>query len=168
MTHVFSGGLVYEYSEERKYGLVNISDSGITEMEGFGLLQRAFKKTPSPTDDGGYNSRGGPSECPQRSDAWNISRHSLPVIPKAAAAYIKDGAGPGPYYIGNKGSQWSGNPSTEWAEFSMPKIEDHSEGGTITIPSRDSKQKSTGTPSAAASPYLTMVASILGLSVIWL
>jgi len=40
MTSVYSGGLVYEYSEEpNKFGLVSISGSSVTELPDFAALQ---------------------------------------------------------------------------------------------------------------------------------
>jgi hypothetical protein len=53
MTSVYSGGLVYEYSEEGSgYGLVNISSSGtVTEGHDFTALQSALKGTANPSGD---------------------------------------------------------------------------------------------------------------------
>ncbi|KAA8565247.1 hypothetical protein EYC84_010975 [Monilinia fructicola] len=57
MTGVYSGGLVYEYSEEgSKYGLVTISGSSVTEGNDFTALKAAFAKTSNPNGDGGYSS----------------------------------------------------------------------------------------------------------------
>jgi hypothetical protein len=87
MTGVYSGGLVYEYSEEGShYGLVTISGSTVTEGPDFAALQTAFKGTANPTGDGGYNSTGGASGCPAKSANWNVTGDALPAIPSAAAA----------------------------------------------------------------------------------
>jgi hypothetical protein len=86
MTGVYSGGLVYEYSEEgSKYGLVTISGSTVKEGADFTALQTAFKGTTNPTGDGGYNSTGGASGCPAQSASWNVTSDALPAIPSAAA-----------------------------------------------------------------------------------
>lgn len=87
MTSVYSGGLVYEYSEEGSgYGLVNISSSGtVTEGHDFTALQSALKGTANPSGDGGYNSTGGASGCPAQSASWNVTSDALPAIPVAAA-----------------------------------------------------------------------------------
>lgn len=113
MTSVYSGGLVYEYSEEgSKYGLVTISSSGtVTEGADFTALQSAYKGTANPTGDGGYNSTGGASGCPVKSANWNVTGDALPAIPSAAAAFMKAGAGKGAGLTG-AGSQNAGGTST--------------------------------------------------------
>lgn len=112
MTGVYSGGLVYEYSQEpSNYGLVTISGTTVTERPDFTALQTAFKGTANPSGDGGYNSTGGASGCPAQSPTWDVSGDSLPAIPSAAAAMMKTGAGTGPGLSG-KGSQNAGGTST--------------------------------------------------------
>ena len=117
MTPVYSGGLVYEYSQEgtappqSKYGLVKVSSDSTTELDDFDSLKTAFKKTPIPTDDGGYKPDGGPSNCPDKSSTWLVSGDGLPAIPAAAKKYSKSGAGSGPGLSGD-GSQDAGAGST--------------------------------------------------------
>lgn len=113
MTSVYSGGLVYEYSEEgSKYGLVTInSDGTITEGADFAALKTALAGTASPTGDGGYNSTGGASGCPPKSANWEVSGDSLPAIPSAAADMMKTGAGKG-FGLTGTGSQNAGGTST--------------------------------------------------------
>jgi hypothetical protein len=112
MTAVYSGGLVYEYSEEgSKYGLVTIAGGSATPGADFTALKSAFAKTANPTGDGGYNSTGGASTCPTKSANWNVADDKLPAIPSAAAAYMKSGAGTGVGLTG-KGSQNAGGTST--------------------------------------------------------
>lgn len=112
MTAVYSGGLVYEYSqEESKYGLVTLSGKTVTPLADFTALQTAFKGTANPSGDGGYNSTGGASGCPAKSANWDVADDSLPAIPSAAAAYMKKGAGTGAGLTG-KGSQNAGGAST--------------------------------------------------------
>lgn len=91
MTSVYSGGLVYEYSEEgSKYGLVTLTGSGSSATvkvgPDFTALQTAFKGTANPSGDGGYNSTGGASGCPAQSANWQVSGDALPAIPVAAKA----------------------------------------------------------------------------------
>jgi hypothetical protein len=112
MTSVYSGGLVYEYSEEgSKYGLVTISGGKVSENADFAALVSAFKGTANPTGDGGYNSTGGASGCPAKSSTWNVTSNALPAIPSAAAAMMKTGAGKGAGLTGT-GSQNAGGTST--------------------------------------------------------
>ncbi|CAG8953241.1 hypothetical protein HYFRA_00003444 [Hymenoscyphus fraxineus] len=116
MTGVYSGGLAYEYSEEgSKYGLVQIEGGSVTDLPDFAALKSALAKTPSPTDDGGYNATGGASNCPTRSANWDVENDNLPAIPSAAAEYMKTGAGKGVGLTG-KGSQNAGGTSTGTAQ----------------------------------------------------
>lgn len=112
MTSLYSGGLVYEYSEEGSgYGLVTISGTSVTEKDDFSALQSAFSNTASPSGDGGYNSTGGANGCPAKSTTWNFDGDGLPAIPDKAAAMMKSGAGSGPGLKG-AGSQDAGAGST--------------------------------------------------------
>jgi hypothetical protein len=112
MTGVYSGGLVYEYSQEgNNYGLVTINGNTVSEDADFTALQTAFNGTANPTGDGGYNSTGGASGCPVKSANWNVTDDTLPAIPSGAAALMKSGAGAGAGLTG-AGSQNAGGTST--------------------------------------------------------
>jgi hypothetical protein len=117
MTAVYSGGLVYEYSqEESKYGLVTLSGGSVTEMDDFKTLKSAYAKTPAPSGDGGYKASGAASQCPTKSSTWNvtISANQLPAFPRDAQAYLKNGCGTGPGLKG-AGSQNAGPATTSLA-----------------------------------------------------
>ncbi|KAH7380386.1 Glucanosyltransferase-domain-containing protein [Phaeosphaeria sp. MPI-PUGE-AT-0046c] len=110
MMSVYSGGLVYEYSqEESNYGLVKLNGGQVSVMKDFNSLKSAFAKTPIPTGDGGYKTSGKPSQCPSKSSTWNvtISADQLPAFPSKAADFLKNGCGKGPGLAG-KGSQNAG------------------------------------------------------------
>ncbi|KAI9644156.1 1,3-beta-glucanosyltransferase [Ciborinia camelliae] len=112
MTGVYSGGLVYEYSEEEShYGLVTISGSTVTELKDFTALKTAFAASPDPSGDGGYSSTNKASDCPAQSATWNVTSDALPAIPSGAAALMKTGAGKGAGFSGS-GSQWASGTST--------------------------------------------------------
>ncbi len=113
MTGVYSGGLVYEYSQEpSNYGLVEINGDSVSELADFTALQSQFSKTANPTGDGGYNSTGGASGCPTYSSPnWLVKDDSLPAIPDGAKKYMSQGAGTGPGLSG-AGSQNAGGAST--------------------------------------------------------
>merc|ERR1712230_162208 len=98
MTGVYSGGPVYEYSQEpSNYGLVEINGDSVSELADFTALQSQFSKTANPTGDGGYNSTGGASGCPTYSSPnWLVKDDSLPAIPDGAKKYMSQGAGTGP------------------------------------------------------------------------
>ncbi|KAF2748898.1 glycoside hydrolase family 72 protein [Sporormia fimetaria CBS 119925] len=116
MTGVYSGGLVYEYSEEegRDYGLVKLEGNNAKELPDFETLKNAFAATKNPSGDGGYNSQGGKSECPQQSKTWEveIASDKLPALPEGADEYFKNGAGKGPGLKG-AGSQDAGSDETD-------------------------------------------------------
>ncbi|KAF2669584.1 glycolipid-anchored surface protein 5 precursor [Microthyrium microscopicum] len=118
MTPVYSGGLVYEYTQEPNgFGLVEIEGDQVRELKEFQIVQAAFKKTPLPADDGGYNPNGSPSKCPTKSANWLVRNSSTPLMPAGAQKYMQNGAGPGVgLRTGDKGSQWAGTPSTGWTE----------------------------------------------------
>jgi hypothetical protein len=120
MTPVFSGGLVYEYSMERvpggpnafarhEFGLVEIKDNIVTELDDFRKVKSRFEK-PLPTDDGGYKPSGKPSLCPPKGADWDpipvdaakagVKVSAIPTMPQDAANYMKNGAGVGPGFKG--------------------------------------------------------------------
>lgn len=119
MTGVYSGGLVYEYSNEGNgYGIVQISGNSVSAVVQQGenqqdALMAAFKGTPAPSGDGGYNENGQASQCPAESDDWQLGKPfagttDLPAFPEQAMNYLKNGAGKGPGLAGD-GSQNSGD-----------------------------------------------------------
>lgn len=140
MTSVYSGGLVYEYSQEpSNYGLVEINGASVSELSDFTVLQGQFAKTSNPQGDGGYNSTGGASGCPAYSEPnWLVKDNNLPAIPDGAKKYMTEGAGTGPGLSG-AGSQNAGGEST----------------GTATAgsgaPSRTGESGSSDTANAAVS-----------------
>lgn len=117
MSSVYSGGLVYEYSQEdSKYGLVEIDGSSVKELTDFTTLKNAYANATDPSGDGGYKASGSASTCPTKSSSWNvtISDDQLPAFPSGASDYLKNGAGTGPGLKGD-GSQSSGSQETDLA-----------------------------------------------------
>jgi len=113
MTGVFSGGLVYEYSEEGNgYGLVTIDGDTVTPSSEFTALESAFAAQANPTDNGGASSTSAASTCPTESAEWDVASDALPAIPAAAEKFMSSGAGTGPGLTG-AGSQESGDSDTE-------------------------------------------------------
>lgn len=144
MTGVYSGGLVYEYSEEGNgYGLVSIDGTTVTTNDDFTALKTAFANATAPTGDGGYNSTGGASSCPAQSSTWNVTSDALPAIPDKAADYSKTGAGTGAGLTG-AGSQNAGETST----------------GTATAGSGAATQTSSGTSSTGTSTSKSSASSL--------
>jgi hypothetical protein len=94
MTDVFSGGLVYEWTQEtNNYGLVTLDNStSVTPLQDYYNLQNQFKANPLPSGDGGYKASGQMSTCPPNSTdftSWSV----LPPTPPEAEQYIESGAG---------------------------------------------------------------------------
>lgn len=113
MTSAFSGGLVYEYSNEGNgYGLVDITNGEVVTTSQFTYLETAFANATDPSGDGGATTSSAASTCPTKSSNWEVSGDSLPAIPSKAAAYMSTGAGTGPGLDGS-GSQEAGNSENE-------------------------------------------------------
>lgn len=96
MAKVFSGGLVYEYSNEtNNYGLVQISDNGasVTKLTDYYNLKKEYSSVSNPEGDGGYSTSYSISECPTYSKGVWEANNTLPEMPAAASAYFTDGAG---------------------------------------------------------------------------
>ncbi|KAG0673720.1 1,3-beta-glucanosyltransferase [Kluyveromyces marxianus] len=94
MSSVFSGGLVYEYSQEdNKYGLVQIDGDSVTELQDYKNLKAEFQKVQNPEGDGGYSESNKYSDCPAYEKGIWESNSTLPSMPDAASAYFKSGAG---------------------------------------------------------------------------
>ncbi|GMF05356.1 unnamed protein product [[Candida] boidinii] len=136
MSSVFSGGLVYEYSqEEADYGLVNITSSNnVTILQDFTNLKGEYEKTPNPSGDGGYSSYDPPSQCPT---SWNFSI-TVPDTPKKALTYFDNGAGEG----------WGFDDTTE---SSCDDDDDTYYVSTSNVPSSSSTTSSSSSSSSTAS-----------------
>ncbi|KAK4207619.1 Glucanosyltransferase-domain-containing protein [Rhypophila decipiens] len=122
MTHVYSGGLMYEYTmEENKFGIVQITvpkddpkdqTGARKELPEFANLQKAMSKYPAPKGDGGYTSNTKAQDCPPKDDKWLIEGSRLPAMPAEAQKFFDNGAGKGPGLDG-PGSQWAGPAGSE-------------------------------------------------------
>lgn len=112
MTSVYSGGLVYEYSEEGSgYGIVSIDGDTVSTKTDFAAYSTALSKNPAPTGDGGFTSTTNSVACPSADSDWLVSDTALPAIPTGAEKYMTKGAGTGPGLSGD-GSQNAGGTST--------------------------------------------------------
>jgi 1,3-beta-glucanosyltransferase GAS5 len=167
MTGVYSGGLVYEYSQEpNKYGLVEISGNSVTELDDFTALQSAFKNTPNPSGDGGYNQTGGASGCPAYNPPnWDVQDDSLPAIPQGAVKYMSSGAGTGPGLNG-AGSQNAGGASsgTATAGSGQPTRTGTSGGTNTASGSATSSGAATGlrvSHELALAPFVCVAVAVL-------
>ena len=158
MTGVYSGGLVYEYSEEGSgYGLVTIDGASVTENGDFAALSSALSDAQNPPDNGGYNATGGASGCPERdSPNWDVENDALPAIPEPAMRYMTEGAGAGPGLTG-PGSQNSGTRSSGTATQGSGQV-------TSTASGSSSASGAAGglvVPEFSWSPVICMCAMLL-------
>jgi hypothetical protein len=166
MTAVYSGGLVYEYSQEdSNYGLVKLQGGQVSEMDDFTTLKNAFAKTPAPTGDGGYKTDGKASTCPDKSNTWNvtISANKLPTFPSQASDFLKKGAGAGPGLKG-AGSQNAGPATTDLAGESDGAV---TSGGASPSGASPSKGAAASMrPEFGVAPFvcgaIVLVSSMLG------
>jgi 1,3-beta-glucanosyltransferase GAS5 len=157
MTGVFSGGLVYEYSQEgNDYGLVTISGDTVTPNSDFTALQSAYSAQANPTGNGGASSTSASTTCPTKSSEWDVANDDLPAIPAAAEVYISAGAGAGPGLSGT-GSQNSGNSSTESTGTASAG------SGTVTETATSSSKKSEG----ARAPTFDFRALTVGVAILF-
>lgn len=114
MTGVYSGGIVYEYSDEsdnRGYGLVSISGSSASQLSDFSAYSTALSSWPAPSGDGGFTTTTNTQACPTVDSDWLVSDTLLPAIPSGAQKFMTEGAGTGPGLSGD-GSQNAGGTST--------------------------------------------------------
>jgi hypothetical protein len=165
MSAVYSGGLVYEYSQEdSNYGLVKLSGGKVTEMDDFTTLKNAFSKTPIPSGDGGYKSSGKASECPTKSNTWNVtmSADQLPAFPKEAQKFLKEGSGSGPGLKGS-GSQDAGPATTSLAGEADGAV---TSGGASSSGSPSKGAAASVRPEFGLAPFvcgaIVLVSSMLG------
>jgi hypothetical protein len=169
MTPVYSGGLIYEYSFEKidnpatgaAYGIVDISESSVKERPDFTALQTAFKKTPMPSDNGGYSPDNKASICPPESPHWKANT-SMPAIPQGAVKFMSQGAGPGPGLKSDPaGSQWKGTPSTgSWSPIGAGSDKSGTSGSST--PSSPAKKSA-----ALAIPLPNISFMLLGMALLY-
>ncbi|GLI74616.1 1,3-beta-glucanosyltransferase [Penicillium ochrochloron] len=174
MTGVYSGGLVYEFSnEDSNYGLVEITGSDVKTLKDYDALKTAFEKTSNPSGDGNYNKTGGSNPCPAKNAPnWDVdASDALPAIPVPAQKYLKNGAGKGVGFDG-KGSQNAGTQSTSVATSG-------SGSGSSSSSSGSSGATSSGAAAGLVKPFtismapiavslVTIVSSLFGASLILL
>lgn len=167
MTSVYSGGLVYEYSQEdSKYGITKLSGGKVEELPDFKALANAFKSTPNPDGDGGYNKTAGGNPCPAKNAPnWDVdSGDVLPAIPEPAKKYMKDGAGKAKGFSGS-GSQDAGTKSTGTAapgSASVPSDGSSSGSGSGSSSTSSSSSESSGAAAGLQVPALGFAPLFVG------
>jgi hypothetical protein len=149
MTGVFSGGLVYEYTNEADnpgYGIVKIEGNKAVPIGSqFNALMKNLKDTQNPSGDGGYSPNNPSQQCPGQSKNWNtkpFTGSALPATPSGALKYFKSGAGKGPGFAGS-GSQEAPGGSSATASSNAGAV-------TATFGTGASGPSSTGSSAASA------------------
>lgn len=96
MCEVYSGGLVYEYTNESNdYGLVSVLSNGsISTLADFSNLKTALASAPAPTGADSATTRAAAS-CPtQEAGVWEVDPSAtIPAMPSYASRYLTQGAG---------------------------------------------------------------------------
>ncbi|PGH04801.1 1,3-beta-glucanosyltransferase gel1 [Blastomyces parvus] len=164
MTSVYSGGLVYEYSQEpNNYGLVEIKGGKAEALKDFDRLKKAFAATENPVGDGGYNKTGGANACPKKNAPdWDVDGDRLPAIPEPAKEYVMKGAGKGAGLKG-PGSQNAGTASSSTAEPGSGRVD-----GKSSNPSSGSGSGSGGKENAAVGLHPGYVVASMVVGAIFL
>ncbi|KAK3988295.1 Glucanosyltransferase-domain-containing protein [Cladorrhinum sp. PSN332] len=169
MTHVYSGGLMYEYAmEENGYGIAKIPGAkspNVQEEDGFKKFADALAANPAPKGDGGFTSTTHSLSCPTKDSEWLVDTDKLPAIPTNARVYMSNGAGAGPGLRG-EGSQSAAESSDDISSG------DAAQGsGTVSAsPSEPSSESAaTSTPTNArsmgrVSTMLTLLILILSFA----
>ncbi|KAJ9055926.1 40S ribosomal protein S27 [Entomophthora muscae] len=87
MQDVFSGGLVYEYSQEtNNYGLVEIKGSKATPLEDYETVKTQFAGVdPKGVSMSSYTSRNKKRQCPKVEEGKWLASSKLPLTPSEAA-----------------------------------------------------------------------------------
>lgn len=173
MSSVYSGGLVYEYSQEpSNYGLVEIDGDDITKLPDYANLKKAYAAATPPSGDGGALTSTKASTCPPKSDDWEVDPNSkVPAMPKGAEVYIKNGAGK-PLGLSAPSTQWaSDNSNNDQADVddsaSSSASHTHSDASiaSATAPAASSTgqhKKATSGASSLSSPVAAIVIAALG------
>jgi hypothetical protein len=102
MTAVYSGGMMFEYSNEgNDFGIVEIKGDPLTgtieELDEYENFKNALAEYPAPTSgDGGAASTTHSVECPTREPGtWDVDPSEVPMIPETAQKLMTDGVSEG-------------------------------------------------------------------------
>ncbi|KAK6455996.1 Glucanosyltransferase-domain-containing protein [Scheffersomyces xylosifermentans] len=146
MSSVFSGGLVYEYSQAaNKYGLVEISDGNVTTLDDFDNLKSQLSATKNPSGNGGFSKSLKFSNCPKQTSTWNATT-DLPDTPKGALKYINGDADPR-----GGGFNASTQQACSYAENNVDDSDKYNGSSKVTTKSSPSPSTSSEVTSSTSS-----------------
>lgn len=160
MTAVYSGGLVYEWTQEvNNYGLVDWTSEKITKRPDYENLKKEYAKKANPTGDGNYKPKGGANDCPPKSENFDL-KDPVPPMPKAAEKYFKNGAGT-PLGSGGPSNIDMGPEAALSGSEKPTKYNNKNTGsGTADKSEGTGSKDSTGKKSAATAVQMNIVAPI--------
>lgn len=157
MSSVFSGGLVYEYSNEaNNYGLVEIkSETSVNKLADFENLKKQYQNAQNPSGDGGYSKNNEHSSCPSFEKGKWEANNTLPPMPSAASIFFSRGAGQ-PMGTGYPTQQMCDDSNT--TEY-FSSESDSDDTSTSKSSSSTSKVSSTDTQTSSSSSTATSSAN---------
>lgn len=150
MSSVYSGGLVYEYSEEENhYGLVRVNGDSVDVKEDFNNLKSQLAANPDPTGSAGAETTRQPASCPTyEKGKWDVQNDNPPSMPTDAEYILKHGAGWGLGF--DAPDTQSGNPLSD---------EQLAPGNTTSSSSSSSSSTATGNKSSSTSLSTSSITS---------
>lgn len=157
MSSVFSGGLVYEYSnEDNNYGLVDIeSDTTVNKLTDYNNLKQQYQSTQNPSGDGGYSKGNSHSSCPSFEEGTWEANNTLPPMPSAASLFFSKGAGQ-PMGTGYPTQQMCDNANV--SEYFTTSSSDD-ESSSTSASGKSSASSSSSSASQASSSGATSTSS---------
>ncbi|KAI9278896.1 Glucanosyltransferase-domain-containing protein [Phascolomyces articulosus] len=92
MTDVWSGGVVYEWTQENNnYGLVKVANGQVELLDDYHNLQKALAKvSPKGVHMDAYNEQRQAPQCPQQSEVWKASAKLPPTPSDGACGCMQD------------------------------------------------------------------------------
>ncbi|KAG7697633.1 hypothetical protein KL930_000312 [Ogataea haglerorum] len=146
MSSVFSGGLVYEYSQEDSdYGLVKIDGDSVSPLEDYNNLRSMLNSTSDPQGTGGYSTSYKPSKCPTD---WNFTI-TVPDTPEDAQTYFDNGAGAGYGFEAETQESCDNDDLSSVSSQSVTSAVSSTASSSSTKPSSSSSSSSTTSSSSS-------------------
>lgn len=144
MSPVYSGGLVYEYSQEaNNYGLVKLNGDSVSYLTDFYNLKYALGNATDPSGSAGASTTRSKANCPSYEEGtWEVRGTDLPEVPSGAEKYFSDGAG--------KALGFNA-PSTQWSSGNSSDSDSDSDSSSSASASSAGSTATSGSQSSAAS-----------------
>lgn len=165
MTSVFSGGLVYEYSQEdNNYGLVDIKNKGkgdVTPRDDYNNLKKQYAAVKNPSGLGNAKTSGKISECPAFEKGTWEANNTLPAFPKDAEEYMKNGAGKP---LGNPNTPNGSSSPDDTDDTDNSNTDDSNNDDTGDDSKTDDEKSGAEKMGLGLNAYMYMLASIAAVT----